>query len=153
MARVARVIHEHLRREEGGSWKAVEGYSGVYIYICAASIWTYDGNNLEALGARRTYTEPPAATGGMCSQGVRRRYPLGRIRRRARRELSRNKSRDEREMWPNRTAHTDTVSRGRGKKEEGSATGSRILSLSPSRLGSARLLLLVRPRFTPRIFE
>lgn len=33
MARVARVIHEHLRREEGGSWKAVEGYSGVYIYI------------------------------------------------------------------------------------------------------------------------
>lgn len=24
------------------------------------------------------------------------------------RELSRNKSRDEREMWPNRTAHTDT---------------------------------------------
>lgn len=39
-------------------------------YICAASIWTYDGNNLEALGARRTYvsparacTEPPAPTG------------------------------------------------------------------------------------------
>ena len=25
------------------------------------------------------------------------------------RELSRNKSRDEREMWPNRSSHTDTV--------------------------------------------
>lgn len=23
-------------------------------YICVASIWTYDGNNLEALGAKRT---------------------------------------------------------------------------------------------------
>lgn len=40
------------------------------------------------------------------------------------RELSRNKSRDEREMWPNRTAHTDTVSRGRREKgEEGDPAG------------------------------
>lgn len=33
MARVARVIHEHLRGREEGSWKAAEGYSGVYIYM------------------------------------------------------------------------------------------------------------------------
>jgi len=54
------------------------------------------------------------------------------------RELSRNKSRDEREMWPNRTAHTDTVSRGRGKKRGGDVIAAGSLSLAP-------LLLAVRP--------
>ena len=33
------------------------------------------------------------------------------------RELSRNKSRDEREMWPNRSSHTDTVFHGCSQRE------------------------------------
>lgn len=33
------------------------------------------------------------------------------------RELSRNKSRDEREMWPNRSSHTDTVFHGYSQRE------------------------------------
>lgn len=82
-------------------------------YICAASIWTYDGNNLEALGARRT-CKPGARVRyrrcrGGCAQGATAvsagTNTMACVLRW--RELSRNKSRDEREMWPNRTAHTD----------------------------------------------
>lgn len=88
MARVARVFHKAtFRGGAGGSWKAAEGGEGyIPAYICAASIWTYDGNNLEALGARRTCkpgracTELPAA--GDVLRVRRRRYPQGRIRRR-----------------------------------------------------------------------
>lgn len=66
------------------------------------------------------------------------------------RELSRNKSRDEREMWPNRTAHTDTVSRGRGKKEPGDA----LAAGAPFPLRSA-LISAVRParKFSSNIAE
>ena len=36
------------RRHGASPWKVIP------VYICATSIWTYDGNNLEALAARRT---------------------------------------------------------------------------------------------------
>lgn len=69
------------------------------------------------------------------------------------RELSRNKSRDEREMWPNRTAHTDTVfpdgGGGGGKKEETAAVALRhITSLIPSRFA-----LIALWRFAVGIFD
>lgn len=50
MVRAARVFHEHLswRASEAPPWKVIP------VYICSTSIWTYDGNNLEALAARRT---------------------------------------------------------------------------------------------------
>lgn len=44
------------------------------------------------------------------------------------RELSRNKSRDEREMWPNRTAHTDIP--WIGKERGGGAIAAGLLFLS-----------------------
>ncbi|KAK1132914.1 hypothetical protein K0M31_014282 [Melipona bicolor] len=57
MVRVARVFHEHLSWRGGGAppWKVIP------VYICATSIWTYDGNNLEALAARRTCAASAAA--------------------------------------------------------------------------------------------
>jgi len=50
-------------------------------YICATSIWTYDGNNLEALGGKADVCKPDARvrsqqlSAGMCSgcdDGIRR---------------------------------------------------------------------------------
>lgn len=111
MVRAARVFHEHLswRASEAPPWKVIP------VYICATSIWTYDGNNLEALAARRTCAAARSVHGatlgsGMCSgceQPVTRTNTMPCVPRW--RELSRNKSRDEREMWPNRSSHTDTV--------------------------------------------
>lgn len=116
MVRVARVFHEHLWWRGGGAppWKVIP------VYICAASIWTYDGNNLEALAARRTCAasaagsrslhEATLGTGDVlsgCEQPVAGTNTMPCVPRW--RELSRNKSRDEREMWPNRSSHTDTV--------------------------------------------
>jgi len=53
------------------------------MYICTASIWTYDGNNLEALGAQGGRVSPArvyetTSTGDVLR--VRRSYPQGRIR-------------------------------------------------------------------------
>lgn len=95
------------------------------VYICATSIWTYDGNNLEALAARRTCAAARSVHGaangsGMCSgceQPVTGTDTMPCVPRW--RELSRNKSRDEREMWPNRSSHTDTVSRGCWRERNG----------------------------------
>lgn len=51
--RVARVFYEHLSPRRTGVSPG-RRRRVIPAYICAASIWTYDGNNLEALGARRT---------------------------------------------------------------------------------------------------
>lgn len=59
------------------------------------------------------------------------------------RELSRNKSRDEREMWPNRTAHTDIPWL---KKERG---GDAIAAGS----SSSRSALIARPPFHSENFR
>lgn len=56
--------------EESKSWKDYSGSGGVIrAYICAASIWTYDGNNLEALSARRT-CKPRVRVYGTTSPGM-----------------------------------------------------------------------------------
>lgn len=73
--RVARVFHGHLPRRRTGVSPG-RRRRVIPAYICAASIWTYDGNNLEALGARRT-CKPGARVlvPGMCSGcdgGIRR---------------------------------------------------------------------------------
>lgn len=138
--------------------------SGLSWAICAKSIWTYDGNNLAALGdvalvcttqccmyisiytslrykcvytSRDTGYWMRISRGGWgewrgedsredfvfriqggCCPSVRTRPSRAWVRScRARGfgwgvegELSRNKSRDEREMWPNRISHTDILS-------------------------------------------
>ena len=77
MVRVARVFHKHLSWRGGAAppWKVIP------VYICATSIWTYDGNNLEALAARRTCAAAGSRslhgatldTGGSCAQGASNR--------------------------------------------------------------------------------
>lgn len=64
------------------------------------------------------------------------------------RELSRNKSRDEREMWPNRSSHTDTVFHGcsqrEAEREKGRGRGispfsiPRLLSMAVPSAGESR---------------
>jgi len=53
--------------------EATEGGKVIPAYICATSIWTYDGNNLEALGGKADVCKPDARvrsqqlSAGMCS--------------------------------------------------------------------------------------
>jgi len=119
----------------GRRWRVIP------MYICTASIWTYDGNNLEALGARRTCKPSArvrnhqywgcAQSATVVSAGTNTMANVLRWR-----ELSRNKSRDECEMWPNRTAHTDTIFRTWRKKRRRDSRGplscSTHIARSPS---------------------
>lgn len=97
----------------------------ILAYICATSIWTYDGNNLEALAAKRTCAPRRTVHGatvgsGICSGCEEAATGTNTVPCVPQwRELSRNKSRDEREMWPNRSSHTDTVSRGCWRERNG----------------------------------